>query len=84
MFVTGGLLTFRWYDSKSCTIFDSQGKTVRQIFRFIEGAISKGHSVLVHSVRGDSRSCLAAASYLADVESFLIESVVYNAKLFSL
>lgn len=57
-------LTFRWFDSKTCTIFDHQCKTLKQIFKFIDGALTKGNAVLVHSIYGDSRAPLAVAGYL--------------------
>lgn len=57
-------LTFRWFDSRNCTIFDAHAKIVHQIHRFIENAHKRGNTVLIHSVHGNNRSCLACAAYL--------------------
>jgi NAD dependent epimerase/dehydratase family enzyme len=45
-------LTFFWMDSENQVLFDSQDKTTRQIFEFVESAAKKSESILVHSVRG--------------------------------
>ena len=43
---------------------DSRDDNARSIFDFIEEAVKKTESVLVHSVRGQSRSATVIASYL--------------------
>ena len=45
-------------------IFDAQDQTTNQVFEFIEDALNKAESVLVHSVRGQSRSSCVIASYI--------------------
>ena len=45
-------LTFQWLDLENQVIFDVKDTTTKAIFDFIENAIKKYESVLVHSVRG--------------------------------
>jgi hypothetical protein len=45
-------LTFQWLDLENQIIFDTKDTTTKAIFDFIENAIKKYESVLVHSVRG--------------------------------
>ena len=56
-------LTFQWMDLESTIIFDQKDATTKAIFDFIENAIKKYESVLVHSVRGQSRSSMVLAAY---------------------
>ena len=64
-------LNLYWMDSESQIIFPhSQGKEVvikpeeDRIYEFIESAIEKAESVLIHSVRGQTRASCAMAAYL--------------------
>ena len=57
-------LTFFWQDIESQVLFDSNDKTTKNIYDFIEGAAKKSESILVHSVRGQSRAASALACYL--------------------
>lgn len=57
-------LTFYWLDQENQMLFDSKDSTATQIFDFIEDALNKTESILVHSVRGQSRSSCVIASYL--------------------
>ena len=45
-------------------LFDSSDKTTKNIFDFIEVAAKKSESILVHSVRGQSRAACVLACYL--------------------
>ena len=36
-------------------ILDNQDVVANECFRFIDGALSNGESILIHSVRGQSR-----------------------------
>lgn len=45
-------------------LFDKEDRVTSQIFDFIEKANDSAESVLIHSVRGQSRSSTALASYL--------------------
>lgn len=56
-------LTFQWLDVESQTIFDPKDNTTKAIYDFIESAIKKYESVLVHSVRGQSRASSVLAAY---------------------
>jgi len=44
-------------------LFDKDGKTVEEIYEFIERGIANGESTLVHSFRGQNRACCALAAY---------------------
>lgn len=57
-------LTFFWQDNENQLLFDRQDKTTKQIFEFIETAARKSESVLVHSVKGQSRAASVLAVYL--------------------
>lgn len=57
-------LTFFWLDQPSQVLFDHSDKTTKSIFEFIESAAKKSESVLVHSVRGQSRAASVLAAYL--------------------
>ena len=48
-------------DSK--VLFDAKDQTLNGMYNFIEGAIGKAESVLVHSVKGQNRSCCILAAY---------------------
>ncbi len=45
-------------------LFDKHDKSTKQIFDFIETAARKSESILVHSVKGQSRAASVLASYL--------------------
>ena len=57
-------LTFNWVDQENQILFDTQNKVTDQIFDFIESAAERSQSILVHSVRGQSRSSCVLASYM--------------------
>jgi len=57
-------LTFFWMDMESQVLFDNQDKATKQIFDFIEKAQKRSQSVLVHSVRGQSRAASVLAVYI--------------------
>jgi Dual specificity phosphatase, catalytic domain len=44
-------------------LFDQRGDVVNEIFNFAEEALANGESTLVHSVKGQSRSCCVIAAY---------------------
>ena len=50
-------------DLENQIIFDGKDTTTKAIYDFIENAIKKYESVLVHSVRGQSRSSSVLAAY---------------------
>lgn len=56
-------LTFQWQDVENQVIFDQKDNSTKAIYDFIENAAKKYESVLVHSVRGQSRSSSALAAY---------------------
>jgi len=56
-------LTYDWMDSENQIVFDPKGEVVEEIFNFIEEAAKLGEGVLVHSVKGQSRSCCVLTCY---------------------
>ncbi len=46
------------------TVLDHRDVVSNELFQFIEEALESSESVLVHSVRGQSRSCCVLAAYL--------------------
>ena len=57
-------LTYPWLDSENQLLFDQTDRTTNEIFNFIEEAMEQYESILVHSVRGQSRASCVIASYL--------------------
>ena len=57
-------LTFNWLDQENQLLFDAQDEITSRLFDFIDGALQKAESVLVHSVRGQSRSSCVIAAFL--------------------
>lgn len=56
-------LTFYWLDVDNQVLFDQNDKITTEINNFIDEAHVKGESVLVHSVRGQSRASAVLAVY---------------------
>ena len=50
-------------DQETQVIFDSRDQVAKDIYDFIERAVKKTESVLIHSVRGMSRASSVLASY---------------------
>jgi len=50
-------------DIKLQIVFDNKGEVVNEIFNFIEEAVKLGEGVLVHSLKGQSRSCCVLTAY---------------------
>jgi len=57
-------LTYYWVDNESQIILDSKDVVVNEVVNFIEECLQHAESVLIHSVRGQSRSCCVLASYM--------------------
>ncbi|CDW80148.1 dual specificity catalytic domain containing protein [Stylonychia lemnae] len=57
-------MTFYWLDQENQILFDPSDETTNKIYDFIDGALGNAESVLVHSVRGQSRSSCVIAAYL--------------------
>ena len=51
-------------DEEDQILFDKNDKTTKHIFDFIDHAMNGFESVLVHSVKGQSRSSCVIATYL--------------------
>mmetsp|Transcript_66114 Transcript_66114/g.158165 ORF Transcript_66114/g.158165 Transcript_66114/m.158165 type:complete len:632 (+) Transcript_66114:103-1998(+) len=57
-------LTYYFADVETQIILDQRDVVANEIFRFIEDALEGAESVLIHSVRGQSRSCCVLAAYM--------------------
>lgn len=57
-------LTYYWADNDSQIILDSKDVVSNEIFNFIDECIVHAESVLIHSVRGQSRSGAVLAAYM--------------------
>ncbi|CAB1099040.1 unnamed protein product [Ectocarpus sp. CCAP 1310/34] len=57
-------LTFPWTSDPDCTLFDGGNVVIEQITNFIDEAVEKGDSVLVHSLDGRGRCIACVAAYL--------------------
>eukprot|EP01064_Diplonema_japonicum_P032660 TRINITY_DN6193_c0_g1_i4.p1 TRINITY_DN6193_c0_g1~~TRINITY_DN6193_c0_g1_i4.p1 ORF type:complete len:437 (+),score=57.74 TRINITY_DN6193_c0_g1_i4:479-1789(+) len=60
-------LQLHWRDAPGVQVIDAstgEGRTVKQLREFIDKPLSKGECVLIHSIFGVNRCCVAAASYL--------------------
>ena len=57
-------LTFAWQDLDSQTILDAKDRNANETFQFIERGLALGESVLVHSLKGQSRSSCVLVAYL--------------------
>lgn len=57
-------LTYCWVDADNQIILDQRDVVANEIFRFVEQALECAESVLIHSVRGQSRSCCVLSAYM--------------------
>ncbi|CAE8633628.1 unnamed protein product, partial [Polarella glacialis] len=57
-------LTYYWVDADSQVILDQRDVVSSEAFRFVEEALQQAESVLIHSVRGQSRSCCVLSAYM--------------------
>ncbi|CAK9039973.1 unnamed protein product [Durusdinium trenchii] len=57
-------LTYYWVDADSQVVLDTRDVVSSESFRFIEEALNSAESVLIHSVRGQSRSCCILGAYM--------------------
>mmetsp|Transcript_97446 Transcript_97446/g.275639 ORF Transcript_97446/g.275639 Transcript_97446/m.275639 type:complete len:607 (+) Transcript_97446:73-1893(+) len=55
-------LTYYWVDADNQIILDQRDVVANEVFRFVEEALEGAESVLIHSVRGQSRSCCVLAA----------------------
>ena len=71
-------LCFHWRDTPSAgNLFEnsaSEGRVVRQIREFIDNCLALGECVLIHSVKGINRCCVAAIAYLISKYSWNYEN----------
>ena len=64
--------TINWRDIDAQVIFPEQSQVMTKAFNFIDSALQKGNSVLVHSNRGQSRSGCIILSYLMQKYSWSV------------
>lgn len=57
-------LTYYWVDADNQVILDQRDVVANEVFRFVEEALTGAESVLIHSVRGQSRSCCVLSAYM--------------------
>ncbi|CAK0884366.1 unnamed protein product, partial [Prorocentrum cordatum] len=57
-------LTYYWVDADNQVILDQRDVVANEIFAFIEQALTEANSILIHSVRGQSRSCCVLSAYM--------------------
>eukprot|EP01043_Picozoa_sp_COSAG02_P009052 COSAG02_NODE_301_length_25237_cov_19.918490_13_plen_336_part_00 len=57
-------LTFNWADADVSIVLDSKDSNINRICEFMDGALDAAEGVLIHSVRGGSRSATVLIGYL--------------------
>ena len=57
-------MTFYWMDQDDQHVLDGVNEVANQTFDFIEQALDRTESVLVNSVRGQSRASVVIAAYM--------------------
>lgn len=57
-------LSFPFQDTENEVIFDESSDTFSKCFEFIENCLESGDSILIHSVKGESRCVAVVLSYL--------------------
>ena len=57
-------LTYYWVDNDNQIILDNKDVVGSECFHFMEEALQNAESILIHSVRGQSRSCVVLAAYM--------------------
>lgn len=57
-------LSFSWLDNEEQIIFDESNTNFDQCYSFIENTLESGESVLIHSVKGESRCACVLLAYL--------------------
>jgi transposase len=57
-------LTFNWADADVSVVLDSKDLNIARICEFMDGALDNAEGVLIHSVRGGSRSATVLIGYL--------------------
>ncbi|CEL99781.1 unnamed protein product [Vitrella brassicaformis CCMP3155] len=57
-------LTYFWPDHDKQLILDNRDQVANDVAAFIQESVDEGESVLIHSFRGQSRSCCIIAAYL--------------------
>ena len=55
--------TYYWPENGNCIVFDEANQVLDEIYVFIEEAIERGESVLVHCTDGLSRASFCCAVY---------------------
>jgi len=51
-------LTYYWVDNENQIILDNKDVVANECFHFLDEALGNAESILIHSVRGQSRSCV--------------------------
>jgi protein-tyrosine phosphatase len=56
-------LTLNWMETDYQVLFDAKDEVMNEIFKFMDGAQNRAESLLVHSLKGQNRSCCVLAAY---------------------
>ncbi len=65
-------LTFKWSEGVKQNLFDSKDEIADIIVEYIDHACDKGEGLLIHSVKGNNRACIAIIIYL------MKKYIIYN------
>ncbi|KAF4719207.1 hypothetical protein FOZ63_005151, partial [Perkinsus olseni] len=57
-------LTYYWLDNDSQVVLDARDVVVDEVTAFVDEALDNAESVLIHSERGQGRSCTVLCAYL--------------------
>ncbi|EER12254.1 phosphatase, putative [Perkinsus marinus ATCC 50983] len=57
-------LTYYWLDNDSQVVLDARDVVVDEVTAFIDEALDNAESILIHSERGQGRSCVVLCAYL--------------------
>ena len=57
-------LAYPWLDNDQQVILDTKDVVANECYAFIDEAVSKTESTLVHSIKGQSRACCVVAAFL--------------------
>ena len=57
-------LTYYWLDQENQIILDNKGRIENECYSFINSALDKTDSILIHSVKGQSRACTIALLWI--------------------
>ncbi|CEM11682.1 unnamed protein product [Vitrella brassicaformis CCMP3155] len=69
-------LTYFWMDHDNQLILDNRDQVANEVAAFIQESVDEGESVLIHSFRGQSRSCCIVVAYLMKRYQWSLEKTI--------